>query len=816
MNVLRPRWRKVVRDLATRPSRTLLVVLSIAVGVFGLGAIAGARAVLARELAAGFASIRPASVTITTDRPFGNDLIEAVRRMPEVGEVEGRRSLLIQVEVAMGEWRDLQLNVIPDFDAMRLDIVRPAEGDWPPPEHELLLERTSLAFLGVDIGDSLTLRLPDGRRRTMRVAGSSHDLYALIYVLDGTGWGHITFETLRWLGQDQDLNELRARPTTGADDRAHVNAFAAALRERLERSGLSVYFMQVPDPGEHPLDATIQTILLVLGAVSVLSLALSGLLVTNTIAALLGQEIRQIGIMKAIGARSGQIVRLYAGLVLAYGLLSAVVALPLGLLGTRFLVDLVAGYLNFDIANPWPPPAILILQAVVALAVPLVAALPPILAGTRVSVRRALSEYGLGQGRFGRGRLEQRLERVMERSAALRRAVPRPLLLSLRNTFRRKGRLALTLATLTTAGAMFVAVFSVRDSLDLTLDELLDLWQYDLWVMLEQPERASRLTHEALQVPGVVAAEGWGFASARVVTEAGDGAADIESSSFGFVVPTIVFAPPADTKLLAPVLLRGRWLLPEDERAIVINTTLQDDQPGLDVGGELTLRLFGRDSRWTVVGIAQAAIPSPMAYVAYAPYTRAVHDTDRASALMVVTEEHDLAGQTRVSALLEERLQRAGVRVSAALEIARERQEAAAAFQAIVVLLLMVAGLLAVVGGIGLSGTMSLNVIERTREIGVLRAVGAGTGAVLQIVVVEGLIIGLLSWLLGLVASVPLAWAIDAAVGTALFQSPLSFAFSPVGALGWLLVVSLLAVLASLAPALAAARMSVRETLAYA
>lgn len=813
MSLLRPRWRKVLRDLAVRPSRTILVVLSIAVGAFGLGAVTGARVVLARELAAGFASIRPASVTITTDSPFGGELVEAIRRMPEVGEVEARRSMIVQVETSPGEWRDLQLNVVQDYDAMRLDIVRPAEGAWPPPEREILLERSSFGLLGTELGQTLTVRLPDGRRRAMPVSGSSHDLYALLYVLDGMGWGHITPETMRWLGQAQDYNELRARPATGADDIAQVNAFAALLRDRLERNGLSVYYMQVPTPGQHPLDATIQAILLVLGAVSVLTLLLSGLLVTNTIAALLGQETRQIGMMKAIGARESQIVPLYAALVAAFGGLALLVALPLGLAGTRFLVDLVAGYLNFDIANPWPPPWVLALQAVVALAVPLVAALPPILAGTRVSVRRAISEYGLGQGRYGHGRLDAAVERAMGRSEALRRLVPRPLLLSLRNTFRRKTRLALTLATLTSAGAVFIAVFHVRDSLERTLDELLALWQYDVWVMLERPERASRLTHEARQVPGVVDAEGWGFASARVLSE--DGGDSLGMSGFGFIIPTIVFAPPADTDLLAPVLLRGRWLLPEDERAVVVNTQLLRDEPGLDVGQPLTLRIYGRDSTWTIVGVAKSAIPSPMAYVAYEPYTRAVHDTDRAQALMVVTDEHDLAGQARVAASLEDRLQRAGFRVSAALEMARERQEAAESFSAIVVLLLMVAGLLAVVGGIGLSGTMSLNVIERTREIGVLRAVGAGTGAVLRIVVVEGVIIGLLSWILGLAVSVPLAWAIDVGVGVTLLQSPLVFAFSPAGALGWLAAVVVLAVVASLAPALAAARMTVRETLAY-
>ena len=58
------------------------------------------------------------------------------------------------------------------------------------------------------------------------------------------------------------------------------------------------------------------------------------------------------------------------------------------------------------------------------------------------------------------------------------------------------------------------------------------------------------------------------------------------------------------------------------------------------------------------------------------------------------------------------------------------------------------AALLAVVGGLGLAGTMSLNVLERTREIGVMRAVGGSDGSVRLIVVFEGLFVGILSWVL--------------------------------------------------------------------
>jgi GAF domain-containing protein len=133
----------------------------------------------------------------------------------------------------------------------------------------------------------------------------------------------------------------------------------------------------------------------------------------------------------------------------------------------------------------------------------------------------------------------------------------------------------------------------------------------------------------------------------------------------------------------------------------------------------------------------------------------------------------------------------------------------------IVVFLMIMAVLLAVVGGLGLMGTMSINVLERTREIGILRAIGASNGAVLRIVIVEGVLIGVISWAIGAVLALPLSVLLSNAVGEAFLQMPLDFVFSLSGLLIWLGVVVVLAALASFLPAWNAARVTVRAVLAY-
>ena len=111
--------------------------------------------------------------------------------------------------------------------------------------------------------------------------------------------------------------------------------------------------------------------------------------------------------------------------------------------------------------------------------------------------------------------------------------------------------------------------------------------------------------------------------------------------------------------------------------------------------------------------------------------------------------------------------------------------------------------------------TMSLTVLERTREIGVMRAIGAADGDIQRIVITEGLAIGVLSWMLGVMLSIPITFVLDYGVGISIFQSPLNAVFSWTGSFVWLFGILLVAVLASAIPALRASRLAIRETLVY-
>ena len=191
--------------------------------------------------------------------------------------------------------------------------------------------------------------------------------------------------------------------------------------------------MDVPKPGQHPHADLMGMLLLSKVAFGLFALVLSGILVVNLLTALLASQVRQIGVMKAVGGTRWPIARIYLAQALLLGVAACVVAVPLGMWGSRVLCRYLAVFLNFDIASFAVPAWVYLLEALVGLLVPLLAAAYPVARGTRISVREALADYGVADGGFG--------TTAFDRALASLSGTTRPLLLSLRNAFRRRARL---------------------------------------------------------------------------------------------------------------------------------------------------------------------------------------------------------------------------------------------------------------------------------------------------------------------------------------------------------------------------------------
>jgi putative ABC transport system permease protein len=205
----------------------------------------------------------------------------------------------------------------------------------------------------------------------------------------------------------------------------------------------------------------------------------------------------------------------------------------------------------------------------------------------------------------------------------------------------------------------------------------------------------------------------------------------------------------------------------------------------------------------------------PLSYAPYESISSLQNMSNQASSYRLVTNDQSLEGQEKFSTALDEYLRARGFHVSSIQTGAETREQSAQMVNILIVFLLTMALLTAVVGSIGLTGTMGMNVLERTREIGVMRAIGAVDFAIMKSVVFEGVFIGLISWSAALLVSFPISFLLLKIISEAMINAPIPLAFTLDGFLIWLGVVLALSVFASILPARSAARLTIREVLAY-
>jgi len=794
VRLIRPRWRKVLADLWDGKVLTLLVVASIAVGVFGVGMIVSGYVIIDEDLRRSFKSINPANVLLVTD-PLDEALLHSIRKLPAVADAEARRHLSVRVSVSVSEWDTLELQAIPDWEELSINRLVPLQGATAPGTREIILERMTMDSLGAEVGDDLHICLADGTERTLRVVGSALNPDIGYAGVLGQLQGYIVLETVEYLLETPYVNRLYVTAARESADRAHLDHLARQVIGQVERTGRQVYRTEVARSDEHPMASIIEALLGVLSALGVLVVALSGSLITNTMSTLLNRHLRHIGVMKLVGARRGQVAGMYLGLIMTYAALASLIAVPAGCLAGYWLARFAADAINFEVYGFRVVPSAVVLQLGIALLVPPAAGALPVLGGIRITVREALTGgSGLSQdGWTGRRSPRQRV-----------RWLSRVTVLAVRNTFRRKGRLAITLLTLTLGGAVFMAVLNSHVALDHKVDRLAQYFLADVNVTLAQPYRIERVEREMMTAPGVQHVEPWTGASAEWLREG-------QASE-----PIDIIAPPAGSNLVRPLVVAGRWLLPDDQNAIALNDAIWKNYPDLQPGDSIRLRIAGRECDWIVVGIFQyAGMDQLLGYTNREYLSTLLGRPSQGTLFRIVTTEHDLATQKMVAMQLDEHLRSRGYRVAAVEAGGSVVESVSEVLSVLMVVLLIMSLLTALVGSIGLTGTMSMNVLERTREIGVLRAIGAHNGIIVRLVMVEGLLIGLISYVLAGIASFPLTAFLSNIISLAVFRSPAELAFTANGFVLWLGLLLLLSGLASLTPARHAARLTIREVLAY-
>ncbi|MBI2332711.1 MAG: ABC transporter permease [Chloroflexi bacterium] len=802
---MRPRWRKVFHDLWDNKMRTLLVVFSIAVGVFSIGVISGAYEIISNDMGVSYAANNPGNIELRTSN-FDDDVLSSVRNAKGIKDAEGRRVVNFRVRPEGNtQWVAINLVALDSFKENKVNLLVPIEGTFVAGKDEILLDKKALEKIDVSVGEDLVFELAEGTFKTLKVVGIVQDVSTGAGDFLAPPFAFAVMDTMQTLRQPELYNRIFATVEESPNDLAHIRVVGGDLRDKLEKNGTTVIRTRYSERNKHPLADTLNAVLGILMALGILIVFLSSSLIANTLSALLNQHLRHIGVIKLVGGRNRQVFLMYLTLIMAFAVLALLIAVPLGGQGAYGLALFIGNKLNFGILGYRIVPFAFVVQIVVGLLVPLVAGLSPVLNGSKITVLRALSNDIAGDESSPQAGQQERINwldwalvRMSRVLAARGMHLPRPFIISLRNTFRKRGRLVLTLFTLTMGGAIFISVFNVRTSLREYVNQIGSYFRADVTLDFDSPYRINEVEKFASQIEGVERVEGWQFIGTELLYPDGTVADNVN-----------LLAPPANSELVNPLIASGRWIRPDDVRKIAVSEAVWKFYPDMKPGDPIYLKVDGREEVWEVVGIFKfVGREGILAYTPLEYSEQVLNLKDRSYSFRVVTTKHTREFQDLMAEKLDDQFRALGFKVRQAESGLASLDTVSESLDILIVFLLIMAVLTAIVGAMGLTGTMGMNV-------GIMRAIGADDRAVMQTIIGEGFVIGIISFLLAIVVSIPLTYLLAYIVSVAIFETPIAVIFTYLGYAIWLGLVLLLSVLGSILPARNAARLTIREVLAY-
>ena len=676
-----------------------------------------------------------------------------------------------------------------------LNPYRLAAGRAPRADDEVVVNRGAAEDGGLRLGDVTTVQTPEPVR--VRIVG-------IATFGSSKGFGPTTFTAFSTAGaqrhvmkRDDAYSSIAVRGEPGLSQAQLVARLRPALGAGVEAvAGQRLTRERVDDIDRTFLDG-LRTVLVAFAAIAMLVGAFS---IHNTFAIVAAQRTRESALLRAVGATRRQVL----GAALAETALLAAVASLAGLLGGIAIASaLKAMFDAFGFALPAGGLEVGLASALIALAagiaVTLLAGLAPALAAARVAPLAALRDAAL-EGEGGRRPAWRRPFAKLVGGATALVAAPLPRLrgtvgaLARRNATRNPRRTARAASALVVGVTVVTAITVVGASLQRSLDDgAARSFRGDLVVSGGQFDDASlapALARELAGLPQVAVAAGLGQGAARVGGENG----------------TVAAADPAQLARVVDLDVQEGALTALGRDRIAVSRE-EADERGWRIGSAVPI-VFPDGARATLrVGavygddgiVGDLLLPR----AAWAPHT--TQEADRSVFVALAPGVSERAGDAAVTGVAA---RWGGPEVQSRQEYVDAAGDGVQMVLSIVYVLLALAVVIAL---LGIANTLALATHERTRELGLLRAVGQTRGQLRAMVRWEAVAIALLGTLGGLALGIPLAFLLTrlgSAVGIETFALPLA-------RLAVVLVVGGLAgVLAGVRPARRAARLDVLRAIA--
>jgi putative ABC transport system permease protein len=476
--MFRTRTIKIIRDITARRTRTLLVSLSVFVGVLAVVVLTTLGQIITRQLEKDLIPDETAMLRIFVSPNQGETVdpeaaLATLRAYPGVTVVEGQAVYEFEWKLPGDEeFSTGQLYAYSEpFDQIKLEPVRLLDGRYPVDgQNEIAIEQRMADAQHLKLGDTLVVRVNGSSEAEMRIVGLVYQPYLYIGGGDGSVSAYATYADAQNIVRFQGFSSIYARFKNFATAREQSHAFRKAL---MDQTPYTIVFYLVNDPDNNLFLVGVRQFSQVLVILALVAMAVASVLVITVIGTVVSEQRFQIGAMKALGAGRSDILRIYLGISFVYGLIGTLPAIVLGVPAGQAAARAAAPLANTILENTSPPLIAIVAGIALGLAVPVLSAVLPVYNGSRITIREAMTDQGLASN-YGRGVLP----------TLVRKLPPLPLWLrqALNNVFRRKARLTLTLFTLTLAVAAFMGCFAVFQTLNKVVGQVETTLNYQISV----------------------------------------------------------------------------------------------------------------------------------------------------------------------------------------------------------------------------------------------------------------------------------------------------------------------------------------------
>ena len=796
-------WQKVRSDLLSHKSRTLLEISSITIGLFVVGTLLGMMDLQLTSMDNAHSQSQPSHISLILKKDVNLAVAEQIKDIAGVENVDVLTQFTVQFKTPNSEqWQTGTALFRPDYQTQRYDQMTLLSGDFPK-DHTIAIERLSARFAKLNADNVIEFATANGSEK-LTIKGIIRHPFVKPPSFGGQLHFFIAPELAPRFGISADSFRqllVQIKPPYSAEQ---ARLIAGEIRVKLAESGIGVNATLLQNPEQHWGRPIFSGIHLVLTVMAWASLALSAVLILNTIAALITQQTDQIGIMKSLGASRWTIARIYLTEVLLLSIIALFIAIPLSWAGAYYSSRWILDLFNIELNGFVYSERALYSMMAGGLITPLCAALLPIWQGASMSVRQAISSYGLGGDFVSSG-----FDRWLERKAAS--VLPTLYAVALGNLLRRKARLLWTQSVLIIAGVLFIVIMSLIASINLTLNNELARSHYAVRLGFSQNQTAETIANIVQKHPKTTGLEFWNRIPAELFYK---DSLLRQSGSLG----SQIIGLPVNSAMYQPLITAGRWFNEADDKQnyLILNADTAELN-AIHVGDTIKVTLNQISKDWQIIGLYRWFAGSGYAVEpVYAPLSSIPSDNTHSFALLSADIQTVSDEKTYFDALKNE-FQNKHIPLDFYTSQAKleQRQFAQNQFRPIISMLLGLASMIAAVGAIGLSGNLAISVLQRTREIAVLRAIGANSQAIFKLFMLEGVLHGLLAWLISIPAAYAVAEPLAKKLGITMLNIQLDFVFSWLSVGLWLGLVLLLIVFASYLPARHATQVVIREGLSY-